>query len=86
MPFAAVNTTILVLSSLTCQLGVFAAERGQVGRTGSLLKVSGWGLREWFVLTYVMGAIFIGGQVTSTPSSSRRASPSRTPPTARCST
>ena len=35
VPFAAVNTTILVLSSLTCQLGVFAAERGQVGRTGS---------------------------------------------------
>jgi cytochrome c oxidase subunit 3 len=25
VPFAAVNTTILVLSSLTCQLGVFAA-------------------------------------------------------------
>jgi cytochrome c oxidase subunit III len=64
VPFAAVNTTILVLSSLTCQLGVFAAERGQVGRTGSVLKVKGWGLREWFVLTYVMGAVFIGGQAT----------------------
>ena len=51
-----------MLSSVTCQLGVFAAERGQVGRTGSVLKVSGWGLREWFVLTYVMGAIFIAGQ------------------------
>ena len=62
--FAAVNTTILVLSSLTCQLGVFAAERGQVGRTGSVLRVSGWGLREWFVLTYVMGAVFIAGQAT----------------------
>jgi cytochrome c oxidase subunit 3 len=62
VPFASVNTTILVLSSVTCQLGVFAAERGQVGRTGSLLDVKGWGLREWFVLTYVMGAIFIGGQ------------------------
>ena len=62
IPFASVNTTILVLSSLTCQLGVFAAERGQVGRTGGLLKVKGWGLREWFVLTYVMGAIFIAGQ------------------------
>jgi cytochrome c oxidase subunit 3 len=62
VPFAAVNTTVLVLSSVTCQLGVFAAERGQVGRTGSLLKVAGWGLREWFILTYVMGAIFIGGQ------------------------
>ena len=62
VPFASINTTILVLSSFTCQLGVFAAERGQVGRTGSLLKVSGWGLREWFILTYVMGAIFIGGQ------------------------
>ena len=64
VPFAAVNTTILVLASLTCPLGVFAAERGQVGRTGSVLKVSGWGLREWFMLTYVMGAIFIGGQAT----------------------
>lgn len=62
VPFASANTTILVLSSLTCQLGVFAAERGQVGRTGALLNLKLWGLREWFVLTYVMGAIFIGGQ------------------------
>ncbi len=62
IPFASVNTTILVLSSLTCQMGVFAAERGQVGRTGSVFQMKGWGLREWFVLTYVMGAIFIGGQ------------------------
>ena len=64
VPFAAVNTTILVLSSVTCQLGVFAAERGQVGRKGSLLKVGQWGLREWFILTYIMGAVFIGGQAT----------------------
>jgi cytochrome c oxidase subunit III len=64
VPFAAVNTTILVLSSVTCQLGVFAAERGQVGRVGSVLSPRGWGLREWFILTYVMGAIFIAGQAT----------------------
>ena len=64
VPFASVNTTVLVLSSLTCQLGVFAAERGQVGRSGSLLNVRGWGLREWFILTYFMGAVFIAGQVT----------------------
>jgi cytochrome c oxidase subunit III len=64
VPFASVNTTVLVLSSLTCQLGVFAAERGQVGRTGGLFKMSGWGLREWFVLTYAMGAFFIAGQAT----------------------
>jgi cytochrome c oxidase subunit 3 len=62
VPFSTVNTIILVLSSVACQLGVFAAERGQVGRTGSVFSVRGWGLREWFVLTYVMGAIFIGGQ------------------------
>lgn len=62
VPFASINTTILVLSSFTCQFGVFAAERGQVGRTGTLLQVGKWGLREWFILTYVMGAIFIGGQ------------------------
>jgi cytochrome c oxidase subunit 3 len=64
IPFAAVNTTILVLSSVTCQLGVFAAERGPVGRTGAIFDPRGWGLREWFMLTYVMGAIFIAGQVT----------------------
>src|SRR5436190_16792739 len=44
VPFAAVNTTILVLSSVTCQLGVFAAERGQVGRIGSVFNPRGWGL------------------------------------------
>ena len=43
VPFASVNTTVLVLSSVTCQLGVFAAERGQVGRTGGLLNVEGLG-------------------------------------------
>jgi cytochrome c oxidase subunit 3 len=60
-----VNTIILVLSSVTCQLGVFAAERGQVGRTGRVLTLhpmKEWGLREWFVLTYIMGATFVGGQ------------------------
>jgi cytochrome c oxidase subunit 3 len=62
VPFSAVNTTILVLSSVTCQLGVFQAEKGIVGRAGSVLQVRLWGLREWFVLTYLMGAIFIGGQ------------------------
>jgi cytochrome c oxidase subunit 3 len=62
VPFASINTTILVLSSFTCQFGVFAAERGQVGRAGTLLQIGKWGLREWFILTYVMGAIFVGGQ------------------------
>jgi cytochrome c oxidase subunit 3 len=62
VPLAGLFTFILVLSSLTCQLGVFAAERGQVGRTGSVLNFRGWGLREWFILTYIMGAVFIGGQ------------------------
>jgi cytochrome c oxidase subunit 3 len=52
VPFSLANTTILVLSSVTCQLGVFAAERGDVDR-----------LRFWFVVTFVMGAFFIAGQV-----------------------
>ena len=43
---------------------MFAAERGQVGRSGSVFDVRGWGLREWFVLTYIMGAVFIAGQAT----------------------
>jgi cytochrome c oxidase subunit 3 len=62
VPFSAVNTTILVLSSVTCQLGVFKAEDGIVGRTGKVYQVKLWGLREWFVLTYIMGSLFIAGQ------------------------
>jgi cytochrome c oxidase subunit III len=64
IPYATANTTILVLSSVTCQFGVFAAERGKSGRSGKLLQFSQWGMREWFVLTYFMGAIFIAGQAT----------------------
>ncbi|ASY10689.1 cytochrome c oxidase subunit 3 [Candidatus Planktophila lacus] len=63
IPFAAFNTTVLVLSSVTCQFGVFAAERFQAKRTGSLLNVKSWGMREWFSLTFLMGAFFISGQV-----------------------
>ena len=37
--FATINTTILILSSVNCQQGVHAAERGQVGLNGSLLNV-----------------------------------------------
>jgi cytochrome c oxidase subunit 3 len=62
VPFSAVNTTILVLSSLTCQMGVFQAEKRIVGRTGKVHQFRLWGLREWFILTYIMGAIFIAGQ------------------------
>jgi cytochrome c oxidase subunit 3 len=62
VPFAILNTSVLVASSFTCQMGVFAAERGQVSRAGSLLAITRWGLREWYVLTFVMGAFFIGGQ------------------------
>jgi cytochrome c oxidase subunit III len=64
VPFSSVNTTILVLSSVSCQLGVFAAERGKVGRSGGVLNVGQWGFREWFCLTFVMGSIFIAGQAT----------------------
>ncbi len=63
IPFAAFNTTILVLSSVTCQFGVFAAERFQAKRTGSLLNIKLWGMREWFSLTFLMGAFFISGQI-----------------------
>lgn len=64
IPFATANTTILVLSSVACQFGVFAAERGKPGRSGKLHQLNLWGMREWFLLTYVMGAIFVAGQAT----------------------
>ncbi|MCR2792493.1 heme-copper oxidase subunit III [Microbacterium sp. zg.Y625] len=63
VPFAAINTFILVLSSFTCQAGVFAAERFQSYRTGSFWNVRKWGMTEWFFLTFIMGAVFVSGQV-----------------------
>ena len=61
--FAAINTTVLVLSSVACQMGVWAAERFQPARSGAIWQVSRWGLHEWITLTYLMGAFFIGGQI-----------------------
>ncbi|MDQ6851553.1 MAG: heme-copper oxidase subunit III [Actinomycetota bacterium] len=49
--YATPFTIILVASSFTCQWGVFAAEKGDVYK-----------LRRWFVLTFVMGLIFVLGQ------------------------
>jgi cytochrome c oxidase subunit 3 len=63
IPYATVNTIILVLSSVTCQMGVFAAERFQSYRTGGFFNVRKWGMVEWFYPTFVMGAIFVSGQV-----------------------
>ncbi|SDY41374.1 cytochrome c oxidase subunit 3 [Modestobacter sp. DSM 44400] len=51
VPYATVFTLILVLSSVTCQFGVFAAESGNV-----------YGLRRWFTITFVMGLAFVLGQ------------------------
>ena len=62
LALASVNTTVLLLSSVTCQLGVFAVERGQIRRTGSVLNMARWGLREWYVLSFLMGLHFVLGQ------------------------
>ena len=51
VPYALVVTIVLVASSFTCQFGVFAAERGDV-----------FGLRRWYLLTLLMGTIFVLGQ------------------------
>ena len=63
LTFAAINTTVLVLSSFTCQAGVWAAERFQPSRTGRIWQVSRWGMIEWITLTFLMGAFFVAGQV-----------------------
>ena len=62
LALASVNTTVLLLSSVTCQLGVFAVERGQIRRTGSVFNMARWGLREWYVLSFLMGLYFVLGQ------------------------
>jgi len=51
LPYALLFTVILVSSSFTCQMGVFAAERGDV-----------FGLRRWYLATLAMGLVFVLGQ------------------------
>lgn len=63
VPFATVNTIILVLSSFAAQWGVFKAEKFQPYRTGSIWQFRQWGMVEWFFLTFIMGAVFVSGQV-----------------------
>jgi cytochrome c oxidase subunit 3 len=71
IPFSAANTINLVLSSVWCQMGVFAAERFQPHtKANRWYKIwtrehgwSTWGMREWYTLTYIFGAIFVAGQV-----------------------
>lgn len=62
VPFALINTIILVSSSFTCQFGVFAAERLQPRRTGRMFQIAKWGMVEWFLLTFIMGAVFVSVQ------------------------
>ncbi len=61
VPYALVNTLILVFSSFTCQFGVFAAERLQPKSTG--WKFSEWGMVRWFFVSYALGAVFVTGQI-----------------------
>ena len=77
LPYSAVFTSILVLSSVTCQIGVFAAERGDVhgaARAGSRSR-------------FFMGTFFVLGQALRVPRNSSTRAP-RCPrrPTARSST
>jgi cytochrome c oxidase subunit 3 len=66
LTLGSINTTVLLLSSVTCQLGVFAVERGQIRRIGPLFRLRfwklRWGLREWYVLSFLMGLYFVLGQ------------------------
>jgi cytochrome c oxidase subunit III len=62
VPFALANTIVLVSSSFTCQFGVFAAERLQPRRIGGVFNIAKWGMIEWFLLTFVLGAIFVSVQ------------------------
>jgi cytochrome c oxidase subunit 3 len=62
LTLGSINTTVLLLSSVTCQMGVFAVERGQIRRTSSIWDFRKWGLREWYVLSFLMGLYFVLGQ------------------------
>ncbi|WP_199222408.1 heme-copper oxidase subunit III [Corynebacterium yudongzhengii] len=47
--YGIIITAILLTSSVTSQLGVFAAEKGDV-----------YGLRRWYLVTIALGVVFVG--------------------------
>ena len=61
IPFAAFNTTILVLSSVTCQFGVFAAERFQ-NKRGLTLSSNAYG-SIFYLATGFHGLHVTGGLI-----------------------
>ncbi|HXA59996.1 MAG TPA: heme-copper oxidase subunit III [Streptosporangiaceae bacterium] len=62
LPFDTFNTVVLVASSITCQMGVFAAERigGSLNPAKDLRK-----LRTWYFVSFLMGLWFVIGQAIS---------------------
>ena len=68
-------TLVLIASSFTCQMGVFAAERGDV-----------FGLRRWYFVTFLMGLFFVLGQGYEYIHLVSTAPPSPAARTAQCST
>src|SRR5215469_529219 len=60
-PLATANTLVLIASSVTCQAGVFAVERGLLPWNRQY-GWHNWGLREWYVLSFIMGLYFVLGQ------------------------
>ena len=63
VPYALTITIILVSSSFTCQFGVWAAAEHRRTRTGRIWQLTKWGMNEWLILTYLLGATFIAGQI-----------------------
>ncbi len=51
LTYAIPPTVVLIASSVTCQMGVFAAEKGDVFK-----------FRVWYLISFLMGAFFIAGQ------------------------
>ncbi len=58
LPFALVNTIVLVISSVTCQMGVFAVEKHGLPDDVRRRK-----MRFWFALSFVLGLYFVIGQL-----------------------
>ena len=63
VPYALTITIILVSSSFTCQFAVWAAAEHRRARAGRIWQLTRWGMNEWLILTYVLGSLFIAGQI-----------------------
>nr|WP_284290617.1 heme-copper oxidase subunit III [Angustibacter aerolatus] len=63
VPFSAVNTLVLVITPSGAGSVSGRPSSSSRAAPAACCRLKQWGMREWYALTYLFGAVFVAGQV-----------------------